>query len=206
MNDPLSPPSLKAAACDAAVLIAFRSVPQKRGLPCGEDPALGDEPKAEALSSAAISCWSSCMRAWSSAERLAPVLVFEMSDQKAPISLPSVSIARPQISRVTDTGDAGDTRERVAARRSHRTMRCSRVADALPRSLGSGSCQGPVFSKTQVTVSPGCESYVAVWSARSPRPVLPPLPVTVQLNGVFGSVEPPIPVSTHPIGTISFTE
>ena len=63
----------------------------------------------------------------------------------------------------------------------------------------------PVFSKTHVTVSPFLRLTVAVWVFRSPTPVLPPEPVTVQLYGVFGSVEPPIPVRTQPSGTSSFT-
>ena len=46
---------------------------------------------------------------------------------------------------------------------------------------------------------------LAVCVFRSPTPVLPPVPVTVQLYGVFGSVDPPMPVSTQPSGTSSFT-
>src|SRR5512132_1873672 len=58
----------------------------------------------------------------------------------------------------------------------------------------------PVFSKTQVTVSPFLSEIVAVCVFRLPTPALPPPPETVQLYGVFGSVDPPIPVSTQPIG------
>ena len=65
---------------------------------------------------------------------------------------------------------------------------------------------GPVLSNTQVTVSPFFRLMVVVEVVRSPAPVLPPLPVTVQLKGVLGSVEPPIPVSTQPGGTSSCTE
>src|SRR6188768_971630 len=64
----------------------------------------------------------------------------------------------------------------------------------------------PVFSKTHVTVSPFLRLIVAVWVLRSPTPVLPPEPVMVQLYGVLVSVDPPIPVRTHPSGTSSLTE
>src|SRR6185503_5275634 len=56
----------------------------------------------------------------------------------------------------------------------------------------------PVFSNTQVTVSPPLSVTSTLCVLRSPTPVLPPLPVTVHLYGVFGSLEPPIPVSTQP--------
>ena len=61
----------------------------------------------------------------------------------------------------------------------------------------------PVFSNTHVTVSPIFSVTVAVCVFRSPVPVLPPLPVTVQLNAEFGS--PPIPVRIHPAWVNSVT-
>ena len=63
----------------------------------------------------------------------------------------------------------------------------------------------PVFSNVQVTVSPFFRLIVAVCVFRSPTPVLPPLPVTTQLYGVVGSVEPPMPVRIQPSCVDSFT-
>ena len=59
----------------------------------------------------------------------------------------------------------------------------------------------PVFSNTQFTVSPFLRLTLTVWVCKLPVPVLPPLPVTVQSSGL--ALEPPMPVSTHPSGTIS---
>jgi hypothetical protein len=80
--------------------MAFVSVPQSAASHAANllGSPLGALPKAEAFSSAAISCCSSCILAWSSADRLAPVLVLEMSLQKAPVSLPSVLSSLVQMS------------------------------------------------------------------------------------------------------------
>src|SRR5215813_13551025 len=72
----------------------------------------------------------------------------------------------------------------------------------------------PVFSNTQVTMSPFFSVISAFCVFRLPTPELVPGPLnpfcgsvlTVQLYGVLGSDDPPIPVSTHPSGTISVTE
>ena len=62
-----------------------------------------------------------------------------------------------------------------------------------------------VFSNTHVTVSPTFRSIVTVCVFRSPVPVLPPPPVTVQAFGVLGFVDPPMPVRTHPLSANSCT-
>ena len=63
----------------------------------------------------------------------------------------------------------------------------------------------PVFSKTQVTVSPFFRLTVAVWvPAASPLPELPPLPVTKQLLGKLTSPLPPMAVRVQPNWVSSF--
>src|SRR5512142_427989 len=80
----LSPWVLKEAACCRAVLIAVALVPHNADSHWANipDPPLGTLPKAEAFSSAARSCCSSCILDWSSEVRLAPVDVLEISAQK----------------------------------------------------------------------------------------------------------------------------
>src|SRR3954451_24685413 len=63
----------------------------------------------------------------------------------------------------------------------------------------------PVFSNEQVTVSPFLRVIVAVCVSSDPEPVPPPLPVVTQAYGVFGSVDPPIPVSVQPSCVASFS-
>src|SRR6266498_5675283 len=76
---PLSPAVLKEAACCRAVLIVFVLPVQYAASHWANipDPPLGTVPKAEAFSSAASSCCRSCILAWSSDDRLAPVVVLE---------------------------------------------------------------------------------------------------------------------------------
>ena len=62
----------------------------------------------------------------------------------------------------------------------------------------------PVFSNTHVTVSPFLIEIVTVCVFRSPTPVLPFDPVTVQLYGVLMSVEPPMPLRTQLGYVLSF--
>src|SRR5262249_24090571 len=97
VNWPLSPRVLNDSAACCAFLIAFWLVPQYAASQIANcpDPPGGMVPKAEALSSAASSCCRSCIRTWSSWDRLAPLDVFGTADQKPPISLASESIGRP---------------------------------------------------------------------------------------------------------------
>src|SRR5262245_61533188 len=118
------------------------------------------------------------------------------------MSLPRSSISRPQISLSPMPGTAA-TPGNV----------CPNAVPPNQAILASGVwvaqnpwvrvTPGPVFSNTQVTVSPFLREILAVIVLRLPEPVLPPLPDTVQAYGVSGFVEPPIPVSTQPRGTDS---
>src|SRR4051794_12592331 len=97
VNCVLSPLLLNDAAPDWALLTAPVFVPQSADSHVANAPVppAGTEPKAEAFSSAASSCWSACIFPWSSAVRLPPVDFVETDDQKPPMSLPRSSIGRP---------------------------------------------------------------------------------------------------------------
>src|SRR5262245_38651221 len=155
-------------------------VPQYADSHAANDPLLGTVPKAEAFSSAAMSCCSSCILAWSSADRLVPVDVFDISLQKAPISFPRVSIGRPQ-SVVFPMPDTPATPGNVCPKLVPPNQAIFASCECVAQKPWVRVTPWPVFSNTQVTVSPFFSEMVAVCVFRSPTPVLPPLPVTVQL-------------------------
>ena len=209
VNFALSPLLLNDAAACCAFLIAFWFEPQYAASHIANwpDPPLGTLPNAEAFSSAASICCRSCILAWSRADRFAPVDFFEMSVQKPPISLPKVLmslVTGAQSVLFVDAGGCIDARERVPEGASAEPgdlrelwMRCP---EALrPRHALSGVLE---HARDRVAV---LQEMVAVCVFRLPTPVLPPLPVTVQLYGVFGSAEPPMPVRIQPSCVVSFT-
>src|SRR3954466_1662663 len=106
----LSPWLLNDADCCWAFLIAFWLLPQYAPSQAENVPELGRLPNAEAFSSAASICCTSCIRYWSIVVRLAAVDFLEMSLQKPPINLPSatgwVTIVVPMSFAA---GDAGGT-------------------------------------------------------------------------------------------------
>src|SRR5262245_4331976 len=118
-----------------------------------------------------------------------------MSLQNAPITFPRVSSGRPQrVVSPTTLATPGNVWPYPVPPNHAILASCGCVAQK-PCVLVAPL---PVFSNTQVTVSPFLMSMVTVCVFGFPLPVLPPLPVTVQLLGKFGSVEPPIPVRVHP--------
>src|SRR5580765_2992334 len=127
-----------------------------------------------------------------------------MSLQNPPISLPSVSIGRPQIV-ASPTPAVAATPGKVWPTPEPPNHAMFASCGCVAQNPCVRVTPWPVFSKTQVTVSPFFRLIVAVCVLRSPTPVLPPLPVTVQLYRALGSVDPPIPVNTQPSGTSSFT-
>ena len=106
-----------------------------------------------------------------------------MSLQKPPISLPRVSIGRPQ-SVVSPMPAVPATPGKVWPNAVPPNQAMFASCGCVAQKPCVRVTPWPVFSNTQVTVSPFFRLMVAVCVFRSPTPVLPPLPVTVQLYGV----------------------
>jgi hypothetical protein len=94
----LSPWLLNDAACCWGGLERVGVCAEECGLPCREGSADRHAAERRGVQFCCEQLLQECIPAWSSTDRLAPVEVFEMSAQKSPTSLQSVSIGRPQIS------------------------------------------------------------------------------------------------------------
>src|SRR3954468_118179 len=88
VNVLLSPAELNDAAPCCALEMAEVLVPQSAVSHWANAPVppLGTLPNADAFSSAASSCWSACIRFWSSEVRLVPVDLVETELQNPPMS------------------------------------------------------------------------------------------------------------------------
>ena len=181
------------AAC--AFLIAVMSVPQYAEIAFAIDMPVGDEPKSWLFRIAARSCWSSCMRAWSSAVRFTPVEVLAMFAQKPPMTCSTVSGVVVH-------------RERSASVIPLVVIPPMVVPVGLQTSATSHEwvaqkpwvlvVSAPLFVNVHVTVAPAARSLIVpVRVPTSPDAVVPPAPAVVTTH--------PTSVSTNPLVIPSVT-
>ena len=191
----LSPAVLNEAACCRAVLMRSGSC-RTGGLPGREQP-VRTLPKADAFSSAASSCWRSCMRAWSSEERLAPVGLLGDVAPEAAHELAQGVDRPPADEVVTDAGRVGDAREGVTEGGPAEPGDVRQLRVRGPEALGAGDALAGVLEdaghRVAVLQVDRGGLRVEVADARAAAAA-----GDAQLYGVLGISGPPMPVRIQP--------